>query len=89
VHEVGHWLGLRHTFSGGCLFGDGVEDTPSQGRPTWSCEESQNTCPRIFHPERKDPIHNYMNYTPDECMTEFTPGQIARMKKMWEKYRAP
>jgi Pregnancy-associated plasma protein-A len=41
VHEVGHWLGLLHTFTNGCNTpGDGITDTPcrhSARLHTWQC----------------------------------------------------
>ncbi|KAF7192516.1 Extracellular metalloprotease [Pseudocercospora fuligena] len=86
VHETGHWLGLLHTFQGGCDGpGDGVNDTPAQFVPTKGCPKTNpNTCP-----DRPglDPIHNYMNYASDQCMTEFTPGQIKRMRSAYDLYR--
>ena len=55
VHEVGHWLGLQHTFEGGCEGdGDGIDDTPSQGDPTFGCPDNKNTC----EGEGDDPFHN-------------------------------
>jgi len=79
VHEVGHWLGLSHTFSSSCSdhnHGDGVYDTPVHRMDTGRCGVPFNTCP--FH-EGKDPVHNYMSYSADCCTYTFTEGQVERM----------
>ena len=87
VHEVGHWMGLWHTFQGGCEGGDHVEDTPAQAAPseTGDCVVPQDTCVA----PGTDPVHNYMNYIFDLCADRFTVGQSDRMKAQWTKYRAP
>lgn len=84
VHESGHYLGLYHTFQGGCVPpGDEVDDTPFEASPAFGCPIGRNTCPQ----PGDDPIHNYLDYTDDACYTEFTAGQIDRINAILPVYR--
>jgi hypothetical protein len=84
THEVGHWLGLAHTFEGGCAgHGDHVEDTPAQTDPSWACPVGKDTCAS----PGADNIRNFMDYSYDSCFTEFTAGQSDRAQKQWLHWR--
>ena len=79
THEVGHYLGLFHTFHNGCgdetclASGDLICDTPPHAEPNRECT-SANSCGVT------DPISNFMNYSWQACMSGFTNQQVRRMR---------
>lgn len=88
THEVGHWLGLDHTFGpgNGCTTpGDKVNDTPVEAVPQFFCAP-RNSCAGPAFPG-DDPITNFMDYVDDVCMDNFTPEQEKRMRKQWHAFR--
>jgi Pregnancy-associated plasma protein-A len=85
VHEVGHWLSLFHTFENACQDpGDEVDDTPFEASPNFGpANPARNTCPQPGN----DPTTNFMDYTDDAGMNDFTPGQIERIRQQLALYR--
>lgn len=82
IHEIGHWLGLYHTFQDGCvadpdLQGDHVDDTPPVAEANFGCPEGKNSC-HLDLPDLQDMIENYMDYT--DCTHMFTRDQSVRMR---------
>jgi hypothetical protein len=86
VHEIGHWLGLYHTFMFGCSRNqsDGLGDTAAEASAAYGCKVGRDSCP---DQRGNDPIHNYMDYSDDSCTNQFTRGQRSRMKLMATGWR--
>ncbi|MGZ4060944.1 MAG: M43 family zinc metalloprotease, partial [Bacteroidia bacterium] len=94
THELGHYLGLYHTFENACsnynclLEGDQVCDTPPDQTTFSSCAPEANSCgtdaddPSTNNPFTSDVAdlgNDYMDYSLLSCYNLFTPGQYARM----------
>lgn len=89
IHEVGHYLGLRHIWGDGqaallggkdCKADDGIADTPRPGsQAQFTCDTTKNSCvdTPIDYP---DMVENYMDYSSETCSNSFTKGQIAMMQ---------
>ncbi|MEZ6014171.1 MAG: zinc metalloprotease [Planctomycetota bacterium] len=80
THEIGHYLGLYHTFEGGCggascyTTGDLICDTNAESTANFGCNAGSSSCGST------DPVRNYMNYSDDTCMNQFTEEQARRMR---------
>ncbi len=85
THEVGHFLGLYHTFqySDDCIEfdcryeGDRVCDTP----PT----TTNRSC--LYPSCAGAQVKNYMDYAESQCKNMFSAGQAQRMKAVLDNFR--
>ncbi|MCS6935389.1 MAG: PKD domain-containing protein [Chitinophagales bacterium] len=77
VHEIGHWLGLRHIWGDSQCGNDYCNDTPMAAQPNYGCP-NVNSC-NDGNPDPKDMVENYMDYSYDACMNIFTNCQKTRM----------
>jgi PKD repeat protein len=91
THEIGHYLGLYHTFQGGCsnsncsTKGDQICDTPPVADMNFGCNKTTNSC-STESPDQLDMIENYMDYT--DCTFMFTNGQSTRVQTQIAGYRS-
>lgn len=80
THEVGHWLGLIHIWGDSRCGTDYCEDTPtaekSNATTDLTCSPVYSYCTGFGV---RNMIENYMDYSPDRCMSVFTNDQMNRM----------
>lgn len=89
-HEVGHWLGLLHTwgFQAGCGGqGDFIDDTPDQFDQNFGCPSFPKVSCTGSAPWG-DMFMNYMDYTDDGCRNMFTLKQAERMRSVLNSSRS-
>lgn len=83
THEIGHWLGLLHTWGDERCGDDYCADTPPTER-----EYDGDICIDVFSRcngvRTRNMIENYMDYSPDTCMNIFTADQKARTRAVLE-----
>jgi hypothetical protein len=78
THEIGHWFGLIHTWGDSFCGTDYCEDTPRVSGPNTNlCVAQPSRCDRV---SRLPMIENYLDYTPDSCMSIFTQDQKGRVR---------
>ncbi|MCB0760195.1 MAG: PKD domain-containing protein, partial [Flavobacteriales bacterium] len=97
THEVGHYFNLLHIFEGQCAgglasncktSGDQVCDTPpTNGGGGSGCTGTINSCTNDV-PDLPDLLNNHMDYWEDACRTDFTQGQVFRMRMAAYTYRS-
>lgn len=93
THEIGHYLGLHHTW--GDLSGnacgnvfpntdDGFGDTPDSAEPIFFCNGTINTC--TGGPSYGDQYENFMDYS--DCTAMFSNEQCAYMNNVLSSTRS-
>ena len=97
THEVGHYFGIYHTFQSGCgtqsspgcySSGDTICDTNGESSPFFgSTSGGMCTATAPSKCGTPDPIDNYMDYSDDLCMEQFTVEQVRRMRCTMQFWR--
>ena len=78
THELGHFLNLKHTFSGSCASDDGFTDTPNIINSNYGCPAAGSISGCVAGENALS--MNYMDYSDDACMYMFTEQQLAEVQ---------
>lgn len=80
THEIGHYLNLMHIWGdkSDCTGNDKVDDTPQHHDANYTCQTfPYKVCSSTT--TNGEMYMNYMDYSPDICMSMFSQGQASRM----------
>jgi hypothetical protein len=86
VHEIGHWLNLKHLWGDKECGSDEVDDTPqqrtyNQGAPVFPKIGTGCSAANPYG----DMFMNFMDFTNDASMMMFTQGQVKRMRALFSE----
>lgn len=84
THEIGHWLGLKHTWGDANCGDDGIDDTPPQKAANTGCTSFPHVSSCSIN-EFGDMFMNFMDLSDDQCMNLFTNGQKQEMRGLFAK----
>lgn len=84
VHEIGHWMNLKHLWGESECGSDEVDDTPPQRKYNQGCPSFPKLNPTCGDGNAAGEMFmNFMDFTDDACMLMFTRGQVSRMREMF------
>ena len=87
IHEIGHWLGLKHIWGDFklCSSDDGVLDTPKQKKEHTYKDIKEQKIQEVCSSDKEANYQNFMDYSGVYGM--FTKGQATVMRNNIFKYR--
>lgn len=88
THEIGHWMGLYHTFQDGCSRNnDYVGDTAASSFPTFLIASEFPPGVDTCSLPGRDSSLSFMDYSDDLLASMFTKGQSVRMDRIGRLFR--
>jgi len=79
-HEIGHYLGLVHTWGSSTCGTDYCNDTPVQSAANFGCPTFPANQGKCSGNTTGEMTMNIMDYTNDACKYMFTPDQVTRIQ---------